>query len=158
MTHPDSHPNAFKLSLFIGNWSGGGEIYANAWSQATSCEGLWQFAFDRSGHHLIHDYCETRRNGQSFEGHGVFDLDTDTKEVLWFWFDSYGFSPTSPARGCWDGERLELIKSTPRGLGRSTFIFSHNRFYYLIEARLNGEDIFSAVMEGEFKKLLRITG
>lgn len=153
MTHPDPHPNAFKLSLFTGNWSGFGEILANAWSPAANCEGLWQFGFDRSGHNLIHDYYETRSDGSQFEGHGVFNLDRDTKDILWFWFDSYGFPPLSPARGNWDGERLELTKFTPRGIGRSRFIFSYNRFDYVLEAQGNGEDKFSTIMRGEFNKL-----
>lgn len=155
MTHPDPHLNAFKLSLFTGQWSGGGEIFANAWSAAATCEGLWQFGFDKSGHNLIHDYCETRSDGTQFEGHGIFNLDRETKDILWFWFDSYGFPPLTPARGNWDGERLELIKATPRGIGRSTFIFSHNCFDYLVEAQLNDEDKFTSVMRGHFKKIAR---
>lgn len=153
MTHPDPHPNAFKLSLFTGTWSGGGEIFASNWSPAATCEGLWQFGFDKSGHHLIHDYCETRSDGSHFEGHGIFNLDSETKDIVWFWFDSYGFPPLNPARGNWDGERLELTKFTARGIGRSTFIFSHNHFHYVIEARLNGEETFSTIMQGEFNKL-----
>jgi hypothetical protein len=152
MTHPDPHPNAFKLSLFTGTWSGSGEIFANAWSPAASCEGQWHFGFDKSGHNLIHHYTEMRSNGQEFEGHGIFNLDSESKEILWFWFDSYGFPPLNPARGEWDGERLQLSKLTARGKGRTTFIFSHNSFTYIVEAQLHTEDHFSPVMRGEFRK------
>ena len=153
MTHPDSHANAFKLSLFTGSWVGHGQIFANAWSPAATCEGQWQFAFDRSGHNLIHDYHETRSDGFVFDGHGVFNLDASSKEVIWFWFDSYGFPPLNPARGHWDDEKLMLIKQTERGIGKSTFKFSHNLFSYVTEVQLKGESEFAQVMQGEFKKI-----
>lgn len=153
MTHPDTHPNAHKLSLFIGSWSGAGEVFANPWGPAGSCESIWQFGFDKSGYNLIHDYHETRSIGFHFDAHGIFNIAPDTKEVLWFWFDSFGYPPMSPARGNWDTDKLILIKNTPRGVGRSTFVFDHKRFTYLIENKLNGEDKFSAVMRGDFEKI-----
>ncbi|GGY76943.1 hypothetical protein GCM10011613_21820 [Cellvibrio zantedeschiae] len=152
MTHPDSHPNAFKLSLFIGQWSGGGEVLPNPWGPAGACEGVWQFGFDKSGMNLLHDYRETRGDGFQFEAHGVFNIDPQTKEVIWFWFDSLGFPPLNPARGDWDTDTLILTKKTPRGIGRSTFIFKHKYFEYTIEAQVNGEKNFSTIMRGEFNK------
>lgn len=153
MTHPDSHPNAFKLSLFIGQWAGTGEVFANPWGPAGTCESLWQFGFDNSGLNLIHDYHETRSNGFNFNGHGVFNIDPENKEVVWFWFDNVGFPPLNPARGNWDTDKLILTKKTPRGIGRSTFVFKHKHFDYVIEAKLNGEENFLPVMRGEFNKI-----
>jgi hypothetical protein len=155
MTHPDDHPNAFKLALFIGSWTGHGQIFANAWSPAATCEGQWQFEFDKSGHHLIHDYHENRSNGDLFTGHGIFNLAPDTKDIIWFWFDSYGFPPINPARGNWDADCLILVKQTSRGIGRTSFRFSHNSFHYFVEAQLADEKTFSPVMTGEFEKIRR---
>ncbi len=152
MTHLDTHPNAFKLSLFIGQWAGRGEVFSTPWSPAATCESLWQFGFDNSGYNLIHDYHETRSNKQQFNGHGVLTIAPDTKEVLWFWFDDFGFPPLDPSRGNWDLEKLVLMKNTPRGLGRSTFVFDHNVFDYFIEAQPHGENSFIPVMRGTFKK------
>ena len=156
MTHPDSHPNAFKLSLFIGNWAGTGELFATPWSQPANCDSLWHFGFDESGLNLIHDYRENRTNGQHFNGHGVFNIAPDTKEVLWFWFDDFGFPPLNPSRGNWDLDKLILIKKTPRGIGRSTFIFKHKIFDYFIETQPAGEENFLPVMRGEFRKIPHI--
>lgn len=153
MTHPDTHPNAFKLSLFIGHWTGSGQVFATPWGEATKCAGIWQFGFDRSGLNMIHDYQETRENGSVFNGHGVFNIEPSTKDVIWFWFDSFGFPPFDPARGTWDLDKLVLMKATPRGIGRSTFVFTHNRFQYTVEAQPKGTEDFLPVMAGEFTKI-----
>ena len=154
MTHPDMHPNAHKLSLFTGSWAGTGEVFPNPWGPAGTCEGRWHFGFDNCGFNLIHDYHESRSSGFSFDAHGIFNIAPDTKEVIWFWFDSFGYPPLNPARGDWDTNQLILIKKTPRGLGRSTFIFDHKKFEYIVEKQLNGENNFSTVMRGEFEKVI----
>lgn len=111
----------------VGHWDGAGEVFPNPWGPAGMTRGHWDFRFDGAGLHLIHDYAEQRSDGSRFDGHGVFARDPVVGDILWFWFDSYGFPPLQPARGNWQGSRLELEKQTPRGLGRTHFTLESAR-------------------------------
>jgi hypothetical protein len=51
---------------------------------------------------------------------------------------------------------LFLPQKNSAGIGRSTFVFSHNVFDYFIEAQPQGEESFMPVMRGEFKKSAQI--
>lgn len=140
-----------SLEPFLGVWRGGGEIAPNPWGGAGPCHGSWSFRFDAARKALIHDYDERRADGSGFAGHGVWCA--DARDLVWFWFDSYGFPPLEPARGGWRDGRLELIKSTPRGQGRSVWTCDGRRLTYLVEARPVNETAFARVMSGTFERV-----
>ena len=141
-----------QLQPLIGLWKGQGEIAPNAWGGAGKCLGRWSFRYDPAVRNLVHDYEESRADGSAFNGHGVFCADTDGDDLLWFWFDSYGFPPLEPARGLFRRDLLVLTKRTPRGLGRSTFRLDGERLEYLVEAQTPGQPGFSPVMHGVFQR------
>lgn len=144
------------LEPFIGVWRGKGDIAPNPWGGAGPCRGSWSFRFDAARKAVIHDYEERRSGGDAFIGHGVWC--GDGEDLLWFWFDSYGFPPLSPARGGWRDNRLELVKSTPRGDGRSTWTCDGRRLTYLVEAKPAGEAAFARVMAGTFERVSGFQG
>jgi hypothetical protein len=94
---------------------------------------------------LIGDYAEERAGGQRFNGHGVLTIDPERLDAIWFWFDSYGFPPIAPARGGWDGDRLLLEKTTPRGVGRTLFRVEGDQLLHEASSRLAGEDAFRQI-------------
>ncbi len=143
--------NLKTLEPLTGLWKGEGEIAPNPWGGAGPCPGRWSFRFDDAGKNLIHDYEESRHDGAGFNGHGVFCSEGD--DLLWFWFDTYGFAPTSPSHGIWQKDLLILTRLTPRGIGRSTFRFAGEDMQYLIESRAAGEPGFSVVMRGCYAKI-----
>ncbi len=143
----------YLLDPLIGLWKGEGVIASNPWGGAGKCRGRWSFRFDPARRNLIHSYEESRADGSAFDGHGVFCADGDSDDLLWFWFDSYGFPPLEPARGLFRRDLLVLTRRTPRGLGRSTFRLDGNRFEYLIEAQPAGQPGFSEVMHGVFSRV-----
>jgi hypothetical protein len=150
------YPVAMAFSLdslepFLGVWRGGGDIAPNPWGGTGPCHGSWSLRFDAARKALIHDYEERRADGSVFAGHGVWCADAD--DLVWFWFDSYGFPPLEPARGGWRDGRLELTKSTPRGQGRSTWTCDGRRLTYLVEAKPTGEAAFARVMAGAFERV-----
>jgi hypothetical protein len=151
---PYSHAMTFSidsLEPFLGVWRGGGDIAPNPWGGAGPCRGSWSFRVDAARKAVIHDYEENRADGSAFAGHGVWCADGD--DLLWFWFDSYGFPPLEPSRGGWRNGRLELTKSTPRGHGRSTWTCDGRRLSYLVEAKPLNEAAFARVMSGVFDRV-----
>lgn len=141
-----------SLDPFLGTWRGSGELFASPWQPAGACRGAWTFRRDSGGHNVIFDYEENRADGGVFQGHGVWCADAD--DLLWFWFDSYGFPPLSPSRGGWRGDALVLEKSTPRGLGRSRWTCDGRDLTYLVEAQPVGQAALSLVMSGRYRRVV----
>jgi len=142
------------LNFFAGVWRGEGDIASNPWGGAGPCRGSWNFRLDPAGKNLIHDYEDRRADGSTFAGHGVWC--GHEGDLLHFWFDSYGFPPLDPARGGWDGDRLVVTKTTPRGQGRSTWTCDGKDLSYLIEAWPVGEGGFTRVMSGTYRRVVGV--
>lgn len=141
-----------QLARLAGTWEGEADIHPNPWGPSGTARGRWDFRLDRNGYALIHDFAEERPGKFRFEAHGVFSVDPATEEIVWFWFDSYGFPPLVPSRGTWSDGRLELLKKTPRGQGRSTFAVNGSSFDFLIENKLPEMDDFAPVSEGRYRR------
>ena len=60
-------------------------------------------------------------------------VDPSTGSIVWFLFDDYGFPPVDPARGGWKDGCLELVKSTPRGVGRTQLELSEQGLVYTVD-------------------------
>jgi len=140
------------LRPFLGTWRGAGEIAPNPWGGAGPCRGAWRFQIDPADRNLTHDYEETRADGSTFAGHGVWCADGD--DLLHFWFDSFGFPPLQPARGRWEGDRLVMVKISPRGQGRSTWTCDGKDLSYSVEFAPAGEGPFTPVMSGTYRRVV----
>jgi len=138
-----------RLRCLVGTWTGAGRVHPNPFGPDGPTSGRWQFKMDADGLHLIGDYAEERAGGHRFNGHGVLAIDPESLDAIWFWFDTYGFPPLMPARGGWDGDRLVLEKTTPRGVGRTIFSVSGQTLHHEVAARMAGEEAFRAVASME---------
>jgi hypothetical protein len=138
------------LNALSGAWTGTGCLHASEWGPASTTTGQWTFRMDPSGHHLIGDYREHRHGGGSFFGHGVMTFAPEDGRILWFWFDSLGMPPLEPASGLWDGGRLTLLKTTPRGTGRITFLLIDEAFEFTTEARMSDVNEFAMISSSSF--------
>ena len=141
-----------KLASLVGRWTGITEVFPNPWGPSGPAQGEWTFRLDLGGFNLIHDYREQRENGYRFEAHGVLTVDPASQEVVWFWFDNYGFPPLAPARGQWALSTLTLEKATPRGEARSVFGLTGELLTYEVSSRLPGVREFAPVMKGTFRR------
>lgn len=141
-----------SLARFEGRWTGEGEVFPNPWGPSGPSRGHWEFRFDPARLALIHDFSEERPGGYRFDAHGVLTVDPTAGEIVWFWFDNYGHPPLDPSRGNWEGDRLTLVKHTPRGIGRSLFTVGPDHFTHEIDSRLNGQADFTPVSRGEFRR------
>jgi hypothetical protein len=147
---PDLSAHRKNLSAFVGTWLGAGEVFTNPWGPSGRLTGHWQFWLDRARVNLIHDYREERADGTVFEAHGILTIDQPTDEYVWFWFDSYGFPPLSPARGQWRNSSVTLEKDTPRGRGRSSFTLSSDSLRFETASLLHGAADFTPIMHGHY--------
>jgi len=149
---PATFPPMNDLAGLVGSWTGAGEVFPNPWGPAGATQGEWRFHLDGAGCNLIHDYHEIREDGYVFEGHGVLTVDPTTQECLWFWFDSYGFPPLSPARGQWQGTALALRKVTPRGETFSVFVLHGDTLIHTVESCTGGA--FEQVAQGTYHRVV----
>lgn len=108
-----------RVQPFIGHWKGTGEVLPNPWGYSGTTRGEWQFCLAVGQRHLLADYREERHDGSAFEGHGVMMPDQESREILWFWFDSYGYPAIPAARGTYGESGFIFAKITPRGHGRT---------------------------------------
>ncbi|KRA70488.1 hypothetical protein ASD89_14130 [Caulobacter sp. Root656] len=134
-----------RLRRLVGIWDGAGQVHPNPFGPDGPTSGRWTFRMDPDAISLIGDYAEERAGGSRFHGHGVLTIDPERLDVIWFWFDTYGFPPTAPARGGWEGDQLILEKTTPRGVGRTLFRVDGDRLMHEASSRLAGEETFHKV-------------
>lgn len=75
-------------------------------------------------------------NEVTYSGLGIFGVDPATGEVTWYWFDSRGGMPYSPARGRWDGDTLMLVGRDERDRPNRQYTFAfegYDRMRFAIE-------------------------
>jgi hypothetical protein len=86
----------------LGNWTGVERLAVGGTARA-----MITFKLDVADRVVLQDYRQVRADGAELSGHGVFLVDPDTAELLWWFFDSAGIPPT-PLRGRWTGRELVL--------------------------------------------------
>jgi hypothetical protein len=96
-----------QLSAMLGVWEGDEELSATAWTEAGKARGTISVSAG-PGDGLILDYAEDR-DGTTMTAHGV------VFGSGWWWFDSYGFTPTVPGTAEWRDGQLVLDRSSERG-------------------------------------------
>jgi hypothetical protein len=129
------------------------ETYPSQWNPGGQAKGIWRFRWDAGGLNLIHSYRETRSSG-TFEGNGVFTVDNEHGQLLWFWFDNHGFPPLNPSVGKWaDDGALVLAKTTPRGVGTSVFrLHEDTILQFSATSQAVGESTHSPVVSGIYRR------
>lgn len=146
-------PSHDLLSTLVGDWAGSGYVEPNPWgpSGATTC--TWRFRLGHGDRHLVGDFVDVRDGGFRFEAHTVLTVDPGTDEMLWFWFDSYGFPPLQPYRGRWLGAELDVEKHTPRGVGRVRLVLDGGMLDLAVASRAHDTESFFDVMRGRFARV-----
>lgn len=101
-----------QLSRLHGRWAGDEQLFATNWTTAGEASAVLELRPGPSGALLL-DYVETR--GEStLSGHGVLAAGA------WWWFDSYGFVPTTPGTARWERGELTLVRRSERGRTTTT--------------------------------------
>jgi len=139
-----------RLLAFVGEWEGDEEVAATAWGPGGPAFGRMSFRADLDGFVVIQDYLQQRNSRVTFRGHGVFTVDPETKEILWYWFDSFGFPPGDPARGRFEDNVLTLIRTSVRGSSRYVYRIDAQHCHFSIENKLAVDSDFSPMVSGKY--------
>ncbi|MGH8080820.1 MAG: hypothetical protein ACREP7_09600 [Lysobacter sp.] len=145
-------PDPAQLALlhrFAGDWSGPELASPSPWGPGGPAIGHGRYRVGLDGTALLQDYEQEKDGATVFRGHGIFLIEPDTSDVLWWWFDSMGFPP-EPSRGRWQGETLHFEKNTPRGDARYRYEFGGDRYRFVIENRFPGQSDFAEFIHGDY--------
>src|SRR5581483_5900986 len=110
--------------------------------------------FGRGGKGLLLAYREVRARHVSLQAHAVFAAGQEPGEYALYWFDSYGFTPSQPATGHWDGKRLVFLRTSLRGQTRHIYEWETQGLYRLVlESSFDGGVNWERVMEGDYRRI-----
>lgn len=140
-----------RLHRLAGDWAGAELAQPSPWGAGGPAHGRSRFRVGLDGIALLQDYEQDKGGQVVFRGHGVFLIEPDSADVLWWWFDSLGFPP-EPARGRWDGEVLRLEKRTPRGEARYRYELDGDSYRFVIENRFPGQGDFAEFIRGDYAR------
>ncbi|QSZ50954.1 DUF1579 family protein [Arthrobacter sp. D5-1] len=152
MDLPSSGQAAELLQDFIGHWRGITEIAASPWGSARTAEAEVVFTKAAGGYAVVQSYRHREADGTHFEGHGMFTVDRDHGDTLWYYVDSLGRSPASPVRGAWNAGTLTLDRRTADGVARHTFRVEDGVLVHTADLRLEGTPDYSPLLRSFFRK------
>lgn len=142
------------LKMLAGEWVGEETIAASKWGPGGKAAARISARLDLGGRALIQDYSAERDSKPWLSAHAVFAFDEASPAYKLYWFDSFGFLPTLPAPGRWEGDALIFIRSSPRGMTRHTYVFPEPQKYRLIlESSFDGGTTWLPVTEGHYSKV-----
>jgi len=142
------------LAALSGEWSGEETIMASRWGEGGAASGRVQARFDLGGKVLLLDYRQERDGRPALQAHAVLVAHAEPGEYALYWFDSYGFTPSQPATGHWDGRRLVFLRTSQRGQTRHIYEWVTDGLYRLVlESSFDAGVHWERVMEGEYRRL-----
>ena len=152
MDMPKPGPEHARFKRFVGKWTGDEQLSESPWGPGGAAIGRVEMREACDGMAFVQDYVEEKDGKPSFRGHGVFTIDPENGDTLWWWFDSMGFPPDPPARGRWNGDVLLFEKKTPRGEARYQFTYAGDVYEFRIENRFPGQKDFAVFMQGRYQR------
>lgn len=134
------------LELFLGHWSGTTQWEATAWGPARSAASEVVFARAAAGLAVTMSYRHTDSDGTKTEGVGVFTMDPDRPDTLWYHVNSMGLPPEAPARASWLDGTLTIERRSDRGTARHTLRVDDGQLTHAAGLRLGSASEFSPFM------------
>jgi len=86
------HPGTAQegLDVFLGHWTGTTHIEATPLRPARSAAAELTFTKAAAGYAVLQSYRHTETDGISVERHGMFTMDADHPDTVWYHVDSLG--------------------------------------------------------------------
>lgn len=143
-----------RLQALVGAWRGEEDVSDTQWADggSASSEVLAEAQF--GGLFVVQRYRQRRDGTISFGSHNVFGFDQHNSLVTIHQFDSMGFVPVSPAMGNWNGNELNLERSSLRGAARVTYIFDDADTYRMrLHFKPAGSDAWQDMVSGVYRRV-----
>ena len=134
------------LEEFLGHWTGTTQWQATPWGPARSAALELTFARAAAGLAVTHSYRHTEADGTRSEGHGVFTMDPDRTDTLWYHVNSMGRPPEGPARASFQDGVLTMERRSERGTSRHTFRVDDGVLTHTAGLRLGSASEFTPFM------------
>lgn len=153
MSHPlpgTVHP---VLEKFLGHWRGTTRLARSAWGPERIADAEVTYTRTAGGFAVTQSYRHQEADGSHYEGHGVFTVDPDHEDILWYYVDSMGgASQSTPARcTCVDGV-LRVERRGDRETARHTFRIDGDVLTHRVELRLGDSAEYVPFMTSEFQR------
>ncbi|MDE8670057.1 DUF1579 family protein [Pseudarthrobacter sp. H3Y2-7] len=152
MTHPQPGTVHAVLEDFLGRWRGTTRIAASAWAPEHTASAEVNYTRAAGGYAVVQSYRHTEPDGSHFEGHGVFTVDPDHNDVLWYYVDSLGQTPAAPSRCMWQDGVLRVERRSDRGTARHTFRVDDGVLTHTAELRFGDSAGFIPFMTSECRR------
>lgn len=141
------------LEDFLGHWRGTTRLAGSAWGPERSAVAEFSFTRAAGGLAVVQSYRHTEEDGSRFEGHGVFTVDPDHNDILWYYVDSMGQPPGVPVRCTWVDGVLRVERHSDRGTARHTFRVEDGTLIHTMELRLSEGQGFSPYLSSECRRV-----
>jgi hypothetical protein len=133
-----------QLTQFLGRWAGAEQLFPTAWTPAGQAQAVVTLT-PGPNDALLLDYVE-ERDGMTMTGHGVIAAGA------WWWFDSYGFTPTTPGTARWEGGELILERSSERGRTTTTLAIVDGRLEQRIDSAVPADAELAPLLRGTYTR------
>ncbi|MEP6567923.1 MAG: DUF1579 family protein [Mesorhizobium sp.] len=143
-----------RLQVLAGAWRGEEEVSDTQWADGGAATSEVTAEAQFGGLFVVQRYRQRRDGTISFGAHSVFGFDQPNSVVTMHQFDSMGFVPAAPATGTWNGSELVLVRSSPRGSARVTYVFDTDDSYRMrLEFQPAGGDIWQDMVSGVYRRV-----
>jgi hypothetical protein len=147
-------PDHRRLQALVGAWRGEEEMAATQWAPAGPATAEVETTAEFGGLFVTQRYRQMRDGRESFAAQNVFGFDRTDGLTKMFAFDSMGFFPGAPASGSWDGGRLVLERTSPRGAARVTYMVDGPDTYRThLEFKPAGSENWQDMAKGTFRRV-----
>lgn len=142
------HPGTAQeeLEAFLGHWTGTTHIQATPRRPARTASAEVTFAKAAGGYAVLQSYRHTEAEGIRFERHGMFTMDPDHADTLWYHVDSVGLPREAPIRCSLHGGVLTVERRNGRDTSRHTFRVDDGVLTHTSEVRLADATAFAPFM------------
>jgi hypothetical protein len=141
------------LAALAGEWVGDEQIATTRWGPGGAATGHISARLELGGRVLVQDYREEREGKVSLQVHAMFTAGPEHDQYSLYWFDSYGFIPSAPATGLWDGQRLSFVRSSARGQTRHVYVpDGQDHFGLTLQSSFDGGVSWETVLTADYHR------
>ena len=152
MDTPKPDANHDRLDRFCGSWLGTVVVPPNPQiPDGMTAESRVETTRELGGWFVLMNYEQRQPGGNLYTARGVIGYDAEQGHYTFYWFDSQGWNPGTPAVGQWEGDRVVFKQVSSMGHNRMVFDFSGDHGYkFSMDTSQDGAQ-WTRLMDESFK-------